>query len=552
MIVSPLIPSSANAAVLPSVFTGSCPNSVSAMDLNPNFALSNSMQACSDSVMVNSSIPKPKLLDFHELVTVPCNGETSMANQLEDLSKENAMLRKGLAEKSEHTPSPRGAWNDKVGDNSVGRVNLEFIPPQVINDRIAVSPPAEVEEQGLGRWKNCLVGYFLDKKVPFQMVRSINMKIWDKFGISDVLANDFGFFFFVFAHDGDLFKVLEAGPWLIGGKLLVLKKWQPHMALIKEQLQSVPIWVHFYNVPFEYWTARGLSYIASSVGKPFYCDEVTAKCKWMNFAKVCVEVNLDSSFLESVDLCCPNGDTVPVNIKYPWLPFKCMGCRIFGHSDAHCPAKPKSAPVVVPLVVGTSVQDVTWGMVSSDLGLSFGFLGGIQPGVATSPIKEGSFAVLRSSPGFPKLVLAFNIVKVSTQTPSRILICDNAAIEKVVNHYTKEPELVHTNSEKQTLVDSLFPSELDLKDIGFVTSPVVGDALIGNRFSPLDVKETEKASRCSDPIASSSAAPSKVVDEPVSGTSVLSMGIVVDSPVLQVVKGRNKGKGARQKPKLPQ
>lgn len=74
------------------------------------------------------------------------------------------------------------------------------------------------------------------------------MKIWDKFGISDS-----GFFFFVFAHDGDLFKVLEAGPWLIGGKLLVLKKWQPHMALIKEQLQSVPIWVQFYKVPFEYW-----------------------------------------------------------------------------------------------------------------------------------------------------------------------------------------------------------------------------------------------------------------------------------------------------------
>ncbi|KAI8554240.1 hypothetical protein RHMOL_Rhmol05G0083100 [Rhododendron molle] len=384
------------------------------------------------------------------------------------------------------------------------------------------------------------------------MVRSITMKIWDKFGISDVLTNDSGFFFFVFAHDGDLFKVLEAGPWLIGGKLLVLKKWQPHMALIKEQLQTVPIWVHFYNVPFEYWTACGLSYIASSVGKPLYCDEVTAKCKRMNFAKVCVEVNLDSSFPESIDLYCPNGDTVLVNIKYPWLPFKCMGCRIFGHSDAYCPVKPKSAPVVVPPVVGTSVQDVTGGMVSFALGLSFGSLGGIQSGVATSPIREGSSAVLRSSPGFPKPVSASNIEKVSTQTPSRILICDNDAIEKVVNHYSKEPDLVHTNSEKQPLVDSLFPSELDLKDIGFVTSPIVGDALSSNRFSPLAVKENDKVSGCSDPVISSSAALSKVVGESVSGTSVLPMGIVVDSPVLQVVKGRNKGKGAGRKPKFPQ
>lgn len=47
------------------------------------------------------------------------------------------------------------------------------------------------------------------------------MKSWAKFGLSDVLANDNGFFFFIFARDGDLFKVLEAGPWIIGGKLLV-------------------------------------------------------------------------------------------------------------------------------------------------------------------------------------------------------------------------------------------------------------------------------------------------------------------------------------------
>ncbi|KAI8571197.1 hypothetical protein RHMOL_Rhmol01G0100200 [Rhododendron molle] len=126
---------------------------------------------------------------------------------------------------------------------------------------------------------------------------------------------------------------------------------------------------------------------------------------------------------------------------------------------------------------------------------------------------------------------------------SRILICDNAAIEKVVNHYTKEPKLVKTNYEKQTLVDSLFPSEHDLRDIGFVTSPVVGDAFTGNRFSPLAVKETELAGGCSVPVASSSAALTEVVGEFVSGESVPSKGKAGDPLVPQVVKGRNKEKG---------
>ncbi|KAG5564823.1 hypothetical protein RHGRI_000876 [Rhododendron griersonianum] len=222
------------------------------------------------------------------------------------------------------------------------------------------------------------------------------------------------------------------------------------------------------------------------------------------------KVNLDSPFPKSVDLHCPDGDTVIVNIKYPWHPLKCMRCKIFGHSDDHCPAKPKPVPMVAPMeVVGTSIQAGSGGMVSSDQGLTFGSLGGIMPAVAVSPIRE-----------------------------------DNPM---VVNHYTKEPKLVKTNYEKQTLVESLFPSEHDLRDIGFVTSPVVGDAFTGNRFSPLAVKETELAGGCSVPVASSSAALTEVVGEFVSGESVPSKGKAGDPPVPQVVKGRNKEKGLELK-----
>ncbi|KAG5552844.1 hypothetical protein RHGRI_010824 [Rhododendron griersonianum] len=362
-------------------------------------------------MMVNSLIPKPKLLDFLELVTVPSNGETSMANQLDDLSKENSMLRKVLAEKSVPTPSPRGAWKDKVRESSVGRVNLEFIPPHVINDRIVVSPPAEVEEQGLGRWKNCLVGHFLDKKVPFQMVRAITMKIWEKFGISDVLANDSGFFFFVFAHDGDLFKVLEAGPWLIG---------------------------------------------------------------------VCVEVNLDSSFPESFDLLCPNGDSMTVNIKYPWLPLKCLRCKVFGHSDAHCPTKPKPIPgAVLVETVGTPAQ------AGSDS------LGGTKPDVAVSPPREGGPKDFGHSqvPSMP------TCAKVVVQSPSRIRICDDAAIEMVV------------------VMMLLLRSH--------------GAALTSNRFSPLSAKEADMAGGGSDIIASSSTEVIEVVGQPVEPVLSVSQEVVV-------------------------
>lgn len=63
-----------------------------------------------------------------------------------------------------------------------------------------------------------MVGYLLDKKLPFAVVKSITMNIWSRFGLTDVLLNSQGFFFFKFKN-GAFRKVTEAGPWHIAGKV---------------------------------------------------------------------------------------------------------------------------------------------------------------------------------------------------------------------------------------------------------------------------------------------------------------------------------------------
>ena len=46
-------------------------------------------------------------------------------------------------------------------------MHLEYFPPVVCNDRVVVSPPHRVEDGGSQRWRNCVVGYFLDRKLAF-------------------------------------------------------------------------------------------------------------------------------------------------------------------------------------------------------------------------------------------------------------------------------------------------------------------------------------------------------------------------------------------------
>lgn len=164
-------------------------------------------------------------------------------------------------------PNPTQSWSNVVangGGSKAGvvpntppkRMTLEYIPPVFLNDRVVVSPPEDVELLGHSKWKRCIVGHFLDKKLAYTAVRNIAMKIWARFGIREVHANGKGFFFFLF--EGEKYhQLLESGPWHFGDKLLVLKLWHPHLKLEKEQMAVIPLWVHFYNVPLELWMVQG-------------------------------------------------------------------------------------------------------------------------------------------------------------------------------------------------------------------------------------------------------------------------------------------------------
>lgn len=134
---------------------------------------------------------------------------------------------------------------------------------------------------------------------------------------------------------------MDAGPWLFGDKLLVLKEWSPQLCLVKEQLAKVPIWAQFYQVPLKLWSEAGLSYVASAVGVPLHADSLTEECQRLSYAKICVEVDVGSDLPDTVNVEY-DGKEVTIGVKYPWKPVKCMECHLFGHPTEQCVAKDQS------------------------------------------------------------------------------------------------------------------------------------------------------------------------------------------------------------------
>jgi hypothetical protein len=59
-----------------------------------------------------------------------------------------------------------------------------------------------------------------------------------------------------------------------------------------------------------------LKYVASGVGKPFCADSVTEEQLRLSYARVLVEVNINSDFPKEVEIVGAEGERVAVGIEY--------------------------------------------------------------------------------------------------------------------------------------------------------------------------------------------------------------------------------------------
>ncbi|KAL0302142.1 UNVERIFIED_CONTAM: hypothetical protein Scaly_3042100 [Sesamum calycinum] len=168
--------------------------------------------------------------------------------------------------------------------------------------------------------------------------------------VREVTATSNGFFFFRFTTAAAMDEVIEGGPWLFQGQPIVLQKWEPGMALRKLKHTQVPVWIKLRHLLVELWTTDGLSTVASGIGKPLYLDAITRDCTRLDFARVCVMLDISSKLPRHVIAMIPmeNGgeSACKVDVEYEWLPPKCNSCHTLGHTTSACELQKPSKPAV--------------------------------------------------------------------------------------------------------------------------------------------------------------------------------------------------------------
>lgn len=175
--------------------------------------------------------------------------------------------------------------------------------------------------------------------MPLPLLRSTAQLVWKvhgKFTVKQIGSC----YVFEFQDEESKLKVLEGGPYFFSRRFLVLKEWKRMLVPATNHPPTIPVWVKFHRLPFEFWTEVGFSKIASTIGKPIHVDEATATKKRLDFARICIEVDAADELPNDITIAV-KADSVTMGIEYQWLPSSCQKCNVFGHT---CQSKADSKP----------------------------------------------------------------------------------------------------------------------------------------------------------------------------------------------------------------
>ncbi|KAF9619282.1 hypothetical protein IFM89_006469 [Coptis chinensis] len=186
-----------------------------------------------------------------------------------------------------------------------------------------------------------MVGIFIDKRLPFPLVKRILEKTW-KTTASYEISTDDDLFYFKFSNDEDRKTVLEGEPIFVADRIFMIRQWSEELEYQRSLINTIPIWVKFSAVPKQLWTRRGISMIASRIGKPLSWDVATKNRQRLNFARVCVEVNVQCKYPKSLRFKLGGDRIATVGVEYPWTPPTCTVCKRFGHNTNKCPNRVNS------------------------------------------------------------------------------------------------------------------------------------------------------------------------------------------------------------------
>ncbi|XP_042477728.1 uncharacterized protein LOC122059099 [Macadamia integrifolia] len=133
----------------------------------------------------------------------------------------------------------------------------------------------------------------------------------------------------------------KRGPVKVKGQVIRFQRWRPEFSIHDDHTQNKLVWIHYSELPMEYWHERILLSMAKAFGRPVEIDRRTRNATMGSYARILVEVELGGSRVEEIQVerRQPRTNTLfwfKQRILYEDDIGRCSFCKKLGHSITQC------------------------------------------------------------------------------------------------------------------------------------------------------------------------------------------------------------------------
>ncbi|KAL9225038.1 hypothetical protein vseg_001010 [Gypsophila vaccaria] len=192
----------------------------------------------------------------------------------------------------------------------------------------------DVEEE-IEYWSQAVVCFILEANPPWEIIEGFIRRIWAKYSIDKVSFMPNGVFLVRFKTKEMQEQVLKSGYHLFDNKPLIYQPWTKELELKKTNIEIVPAWIQFHNLPLKFW-GKSLPKITGIIGKYIKSDIATTDKTKVGYARVMVELKMNQNMPDKVSFKDENGELVQVEVEYEWKPVTCNNCKGLGHLTDQC------------------------------------------------------------------------------------------------------------------------------------------------------------------------------------------------------------------------